>query len=189
MKRHVKKVTDFIHSLTFWQLVVTIVIILPISLFALRSNNKTMGELKLDVVAADSNNENTQEALNKLAAYVFSHMNTSTEVELAQSYERAVEAAQRDAASNSSDPKLYEKAQRKCQDKLQSQRVPCIQEFVLANTDEINPQPITLPEKAFYVFAFSAPLWSPDLAGFSLAAVVVSLLLVVFKLLHKKDPA
>lgn len=190
MKKHVKKVTDFIHSLAFWQLVITILIIIPLALYGLRQNSETMGELKIDVISADTNNEGIEEALSRLATYVFSHMNTSTSLELVASYERAVEEVNRSLVSDIDKPGLYDEAVAACPPATVDIRirVECVSDYVLENTSVDNPAAPEYPDPAKYYYSFAAPFWSPDLAGWSIVAGATSLLLIVFKLLHKKDP-
>ncbi len=54
-------------------------------------------------------------------------------------------------------------------------RVPCIEQYVQDHPDQ-KATPIP-PE--LYEFAFATPVWSPDLAGWSMAAAILCAILFV----------
>ncbi|HIA92152.1 TPA: hypothetical protein EYO12_03505 [Candidatus Saccharibacteria bacterium] len=187
MKKVLIKGVDIIHSITFWQLILTVIILLPLGLFGLRQNNLQMGELKLAVIDADEAGVGQQEALDALSKHVFTHMNTSTEVELASTYDRVVAQIQSDASQNLVNPQLFEQGQAACASRPSAVRQQCVQDYVVANSnagaDVVN---LEYPEKGFYRFSFYSPRWTPDLAGWSLLGTAVSVLLMIFKVVHKK---
>ena len=187
MKKYILKGVDIIHSITFWQLCLTLFILLPLGFFGLRQNNLVMGELKLAVIEADETGENVEQALSKLSQHVFAHMNTSVEVELARTYEREVARIQAEASTDLVNPRLFEQGQVACASRPSATRLQCVQDYVVSNSNaNVDLLNLDYPEKGIYRFAFSAPRWSTDLAGWSLLGSAISLLLIAFKLVHKK---
>lgn len=59
-----------------WYFAVLAIMSGVICIFALRANNEQMIVLRDAVYAADKNDGNTEQALQKLRAYVYGHMNT-----------------------------------------------------------------------------------------------------------------
>ncbi len=162
-----------------------------VSLFALRQNNLHMVQLRQAVYAADKSNGDTESALEKLRSYVGGHMNTSLSagdntvyppIQLKYTYERLVEAASTQAADGNS--ALYSDAQRYCEQQIPtgfsgSYRLQCIEQYVDSHGSS---DPVATIPDSLYKFDFASPMWSPDLAGLSLLAaficLVVGLLLI-----------
>lgn len=162
-----------------------------LAVIGLRINQGKASELTSKVIAADQAGEDTAAALTDLRDFVSEHMNTSTRVELAASYDRAVKKAQQ-AATAEADEELLARAQAKCDKQGVSsvEQAQCVREFLAANLEEgSNPKPVDLPEKSQFVFAFVSPLWSPDLAGLSLLAALLFSIwaLVAFVRKHYKQ--
>jgi hypothetical protein len=163
------------------------------SIVALRHNNEHMQQLKTAVFQADKNNGNVTQALDNLQAYVTAHMNTNLStgtgsvyppIQLEYTYMRLEQAQEQSVlASNSG---LYTAAQVYCQrldpyDFSGHNRVPCIEQYVTSHGVKLSPIPVSL-----YEFDFVSPSWSPDLAGWSLLATALFLILAgyfVLKLL------
>lgn len=153
---------------------------------ALRHNNQTMVRLRNDVYTADKNNANIEAALQKLQAYVVTHMNTGLSsgpntvyppIQLKYTYDRLQQAGTLQIAQ--SNTQLYNEAQHFCEQQDSSDfsgrnRVPCIEQYVLSHGVKA-PTIAT----ALYEFDFVAAKWSPDLAGWSLVASVAFFLLFV----------
>lgn len=153
-----------------------------VCVFALRANNQHMVKLREAVYAADKNNTDLQKPLKDLQAYVTTHMNTDLSagntsvyppIQLEHTYKRLVEAQKEQFTKNSD---LYTEAQHQCElqnptDFSGRTRVPCIEQYVTSHTSA--PMP-SVPD-ALYKFAFVSPKWSPDLAGWSMAVVILSL--------------
>lgn len=161
-----------------------------LAIYALRHNNQTMVKLRADVYAADQASGDINTALNKLREYVYGHMNTNLAsggnaikppIQLKYTYERLLEAEQsKIAAANS---KIYTDAQNYCQARIPagasgSGRVPCVQDYVTNHAVKTTPIPTGL-----YQFDFISPTWSPDLAGWSLAAAALMLLTFIYSFL------
>ncbi|PJE65234.1 hypothetical protein COU91_02650 [Candidatus Saccharibacteria bacterium CG10_big_fil_rev_8_21_14_0_10_47_8] len=172
-----KKILKFVGKLPTWLLLIVFLASLSLSVYSLRSNNREMIRLRNTVYEADKTNSGINNALNNLRSYVYTHMNTNLSsggnpikppIQLKYSYERLQTAEQQrvDAANSS----VYTDAQSYCQalnpDSFSGRtRVPCVQDYVSVHGVEANKIPAEL-----YQFDFVSPAWSPDLAGWSLAA-------------------
>ncbi len=158
--------------------IIIALVLLTVSVFALRNNNETMINLRDQVYLADKNNNNVQGALDKLQAYVVAHMNTNLSsgsnavyppIQLKYTYQRLVSAQEAYIASTNTN--LYTNAENYCQtvipigttNFLGGPRVPCIEQYVKTHGAQASPISPSL-----YEFDFISPTWSPDLAGFSL---------------------
>jgi hypothetical protein len=145
-----------------------------------------MTKLRSAVYAADKNNGNVEVALQQLQAYVTTHMNTNLDsgngtvyppIQLKYTYQRILQSESQSAASANAG--LYTAAQNYCQqedsvDFSGRNRVPCIEQYVETHDAQLP----TIPA-ALYEFSFASPSWSPDFAGWSLLAAIVSWLLFV----------
>jgi hypothetical protein len=161
-------------------LILTLVLLL-ISVIALRANNEHMIKLRTAVYSADKNDSNVQSALQQLQAYVTTNMNTNLDagtgsvyppIQLKYTYDRLVQAQSDQLAQINT--QLYTKAQIYCQmvdstDFSGHNRVPCIEKYVSTHNASLPAIP-----DALYKFDFVSPTWSPDLAGWSLAATIVA---------------
>ncbi len=157
-----------------------------VCIFALRANNQHMLKLRTAVYSADQDNGDVQGALDKLQAYVTTHMNTNLStgtsvyppVQLKYTYQRLAQAqADQLAQSNT---QLYTAAQHYCEgqdpvDFSGHNRVPCIEQYVETHAGN---QLSAIPD-GLYKFSFVTPSWSPDLAGWTLLATGFSLLLAI----------
>jgi len=174
-----------------WYFLVIALLSTVICIFALRANNQHMSKLRDAVYSADKNNTDVQGALNRLQAYVTSHMNTNLStntsvyppIQLKYTYQRLVQAQLDAATAAESNTQLYTDAQTYCQqqdpvDFSGHNRVPCIEQYVQSHGGTAAPTTVSIPA-ALYEFSFATPAWSPDLAGWSLVAAVLSGLLFV----------
>ena len=174
-------------------LLITSLVLCLFSVFALRSNNQHMIDLRTKVYQADENGQGVEQALKNLRVYVYSHMNTNLSsggntikppIQLSHTYQRLVDEANAKAQSENS--KIYTDAQNYCQ-KLNStdfsgrNRVPCVTEYVSSHG-------VTIPEipAGLYKFDFVSPTWSPDLAGFLVVLTAVSLLILLANFLYRR---
>lgn len=162
-------------------------------ILALRQNNAQMIKLRNDVYAADRNNGDVNLALNRLRSYVYGHMNTNLStgtgvkppIQLPYTYQRLQSAAEQDANSAN----LYTDAENYCQAKIPASqsvsgraRISCVTEYI---TSRGGKQAAQIPT-SLYQFDFVSPSWSPDLAGWSLVATVLSgLAFVISFLVHR----
>ncbi len=155
-----------------------------IAVTSLRANNQRMIELRTAVFEADEQNGDIEGSLKALREYVHAHMNTNLSagnnpvkppIQLKHHYERLLEAEQ--ARVGAANEKLLNDAQNYCEELFpggvgDDGRVPCVQEFLEIRGAQLRDIP-----KEAYMFDFVSPVWSPDLAGWSLVASVVFLLL------------
>ncbi len=143
-----------------------------------------MLKLRNAVYAADQNNGDVQGTLQRLQAYVTTHMNTNLSsgssavyppIQLKYTYQRLLDAESASAAQANS--QLYTDAQGYCQAQIPTgfsgrYRVPCIEQYVESH-DTALP---TIPT-ALYEFDFVSPTWSSDLAGWTMLLAIASWLL------------
>lgn len=166
-----------IRPLKTWYFFAAFLAAASISIAALRENNLHMVSLRSAVYQADKNNADVAAALKKLQAYVVTHMNTSLTtgsgsvyppIQLKYTYDRLQAAANQ--AAQAANGQVYTDAQHYCEqqdstDFSGKNRVPCIESYVAAHGVKVQ----TVPD-ALYKFDFFSPVWSPDLAGWSLVA-------------------
>lgn len=191
-KRHLHHTWTRFRRIKPWYFLILAIISGVICVFALRSNNEKMIQLREAVYTADKNNGDTETALQELQAYVTSHMNTDLSagsnavyppIQLKYTYERLVQA--RSAATGQQNQQIYSDAQKHCEQQNSTDfsgrnRVPCIQQYVQSHT-VVSPSE-SVPD-ALYKFSFVSPRWSPDLAGWTLVATIVLFALFVISLL------
>lgn len=171
----------YIRPIKVWYLLAVFVVLAIVSAFALRANNLRMVELRAAVYAADEKDENVEQALQELRAYVYGHMNTDLSsgangvyppIQLKYTYQRLQEAERLKAQLRNQD--VYTAAQSFCESQNSSDfsgrnRVPCIEKYVSENGGS---KPRAVPD-AMYKFDFVSPLWSPDVAGFGVLFTVL----------------
>lgn len=155
-----------------WYFFAAAALSLAVGVLALRANNLKMVQLRDAVYQADKNGGDTSKALTELQRYVTRHMNTDLStgnnpvyppIQLKYTYERL-----REANVKNSNAQVYTDAQAYCEslnstDFSGRNRVPCIEAYVQKNGVQQKPIP-----DALYKFDFISPVWSPDLAGYSL---------------------
>lgn len=187
-KRYLHHIWTKIRPLSYLYFLILAVVSLGIGLNVLRQNNLRMIELRGVVTQADEQSGDVEAALRKLREHVYAHMNTNLAsgdtairppIQLKYRYERLVAAEKARAAGINE--KVYTDAQAICEQLYPGSfsggpRVPCIQDYVTQH----GVQEQTVPED-LYKFDFVAPRWSPDLAGWSLLAAAVFLLLAVIR--------
>jgi preprotein translocase subunit SecF len=170
-----------------WYFLVLAIISGVICLFALRANNLQMVSLRQEVYTVDKNNGDVETALRNLREFVYGHMNTNLSsgpnavhppIQLKYTYERLQRTQSVDAGKSSSE--IYTDAQHYCEAKIPNGvsgrfRLDCIKSYV---TQHKVPAGTIIP-KNLYQFDFVSPSWSPDLAGWSLVAVVLFVLMFV----------
>jgi hypothetical protein len=148
-----------------------------------------MIKLRTAVYSADKNDGNVELALQRLQAYVTTHMNTNLDsgngtvyppIQLKYTYQRILQSESQAAVNVNA--QLYTQAQTYCQqqdsvDFSGRNRVPCIEQYVETHDAQLP----TIPS-ALYEFSFVSPTWSPDLAGWSLLLASLSGLLFIVTL-------
>lgn len=181
-KRHLYRTLKFLRRISAWYFIVAILISGVIAVVALRQNNLTAISLRDQVLQIDEKNGDVESALRDLREYVYSHMNSSLAapggayppVQLKYRYERLLtEEKARVSAINGT---LYTEAQGYCERLIPEgrslNRIDCIQNYITSRGGTAEK---AIPD-ALYKFDFQPPLWSPDLAGWSLVLFAVLLL-------------
>lgn len=178
-KRHVHHVLKQIKRVSGWYFVIAIIITAGIAVYSLRQNNLNAIQLRDRVLQVDKENGDVESALRDLRGYVYSHMNTKLSspngayppVQLKYRYERLM-AAQK--ATQTDNANLVTQAQAYCEAQIPTgrslNRIECIQNYMTTNGAAASNKPI--PD-SLYKFDFASPAWSPDLAGWSLVALVI----------------
>lgn len=185
-KRHLHHTWTHLRPVKPWYFVAAAAVTGTVCVVSLRHNYSHMVQLRNAVYTADKNDTDVKGALTELRNYVYAHMNTNLTantnavyppIQLKYTYERYSQQATEKATT--SNQKLYTEAQAYCQ-KLNStdfsgrNRVPCIEQYVTTHGVKIP----TIPD-SLYKFDFVSPVWSPDLAGWSMAATAVLLVTAV----------
>lgn len=165
-----------------WYFLAAAVVSGIIGIYGLRHNNLTMVNLRTAVYQADQNNGDVQGTLTALQHYVTSHMNTDLAggpnavyppIQLKYTYDRLQQAGLKQASNG----QVYQDAQAYCESQNHADfsgrnRVPCIEQYVQSHG---NKAPV-IPD-SLYKFSFISPVWSPDVAGWSLAATALFVVL------------
>jgi hypothetical protein len=174
-KRELHHLLVRLRPLSYWYFLILFIISLSIGLLAMRQNNITALQLRDKVLEVDKQNGNVEAALRDLRTHVYTHMNSGLAqgdtaikppVQLKYRYERLM-AAEKERVSSQNE-KIYNDAQNDCERRFPTglsggSRIPCIEQYVAAHGIREQPIPDDL-----YKFDFVSPVWSPDLAGFSL---------------------
>lgn len=181
-KRQVHKLRNKLDWLSPWYLLALALVFGTVSAYAMRQNNLTMIKLRNQIFTADKANGDVEVALRSLREFIYSHMNTNLNsqnsvrppIQLKYTYDRLVKSEHKQITATNA--KIYSKAEQACQRFFVAGRAgpasaPCIKAYV--NAHLIKEQPI--PD-ALYKFDFVSPIWTPDLAGITLA-IAISLLI------------
>lgn len=190
-KKHVHSLWYKIEHFSPWYLLAVSLVGGMVCVLALRQNNLNMIKLRDKVFAADKADGDIEGALRDLRSYVYAHMNTNLSsdnsikppIQLKYRYERLLKAEQDRVKSDSG--QTYTDAQRYCEKKFPegfygATRLPCIRDYLKKHTPKaVQERPI--PD-ALYKFDFVSPLWSPDLAGWSMLVAIVSFVFFAFRL-------
>ena len=132
-------------------------------------NNAISAQKQVEaIIAADKAGKPVDQDIKKLENYVKTHMNASTSFALQGSYSRAVVAAQAAALQQTqSGAKVYADAQAACSARMDSiQLSNCVTNYIAANSTpgQTVPSPAQVDKKQ-YIYKFTAPAWSWDMAG------------------------
>ncbi len=183
-KRHLHHVLVQLRKIKAWYFIIAIIISFGVSVLSLRQNNVHALKLRDTVIQTDKDNGDVESSLRNLREYVYGHMNTSLAtpggayppVQLKYRYDRLV--ATQKTESNTG---LATEAQAYCEAQMPTgrslYRIDCIQNYIL--THGAAPTQAAIPD-SLYKFDFVPPVWSPDLAGWSvLLTGVLTLALVI----------
>ena len=191
-KRRVRKTIKELQRIKTWQLLVLLVLGVFISATFLRLNNIGMVERRAAVISADKKGDETStiQRLLDLQQYVSSHMNTDLGkgVYLETTYQIDSQKALDTASSNGdANGNIYEKAQEVCEPQFTHYSTAYLQ----CTTAELAKYPagsnlvdqVKLPNPSAYLHDYASPVWSPDFAGWSVAACVVIVLMIIARLI------
>lgn len=183
-----------IRALKNWQLLVLLLIMTIVSATLLRLNNLGMVERRSAVIVADEkgDKEALRASIVDLQTYISHHMNTSLSggLYLAKTYERDRDAALA-AAESATNPNsaVYQQASLECRERFQggvasfrNDYVQCVVEKVGSMSPQSDPTAgLKLPKGEAYRINFASPLWTPDLAGFSVLICVLLVLAIIIR--------
>jgi hypothetical protein len=193
-KKHLHHIWRKLRSVKPWYFLAAAVICGLVGIYSLRQNNLTMVRLREKVYQADQSGQNIEGSLRDLRESVYAHMNTNLTsgnnaiyppIQLKYSYDRALNASK--PVGDDPNTKIYSDAQAECEKQFPkglsgSGRIPCIQEYVASH----GIKETTLPVASLYEFDFVSPRWSPDVAGLSLVAAAIFLILFILRWLSEK---
>ncbi|MGZ6005778.1 MAG: hypothetical protein ACXWLH_06595 [Candidatus Saccharimonadales bacterium] len=187
-KKHAHSLWSKIKHFSPWYLLGLSLISGFICLTALRQNNLNMVKLRDKVFAADKADGDTETALRNLRSYIYAHMNTNLDsgngikppIQHKYRYERLL-AAEKKRVKTSSD-QIYTNAQNYCEQFISHKvfggaNISCIKKYV--SSHGVSEQAI--PD-SLYKFDFVSPLWTPDLAGWSLIITIILVLAFVLRI-------
>lgn len=189
-KQQVRRSIRQLQRVKTWQLLILLLLIGLIAATFLRLNNIGMVERRTAVLAADklANVEDIQNRLYDLQRYVSQHMNSDTgAIYLEQAYQRDSKKII-DAAGNTTNPNgnIYKKASDACDAQFSLYSQPYFQcylsELEKYPAADNAPTTVSLPATDLYRHEFSAPVWSPDFAGWSVLICLVITTMIVARL-------
>lgn len=173
-----------LRPLNHWYFLALFLVFGLIFIFSYRQNNLTALGLRDEVLKVDKENGDVEAELRKLRAYTHGHMNAGLSggvtniyppIQLKYRYERLVEAEKNRVAT--ANAPVIKAAQDYCSKQPPRQtRTPCTEEYV-----DINGVKVQAIPDGLYKFDFASPIWSPDLAGWSLLASIIFMLLFIVR--------
>jgi hypothetical protein len=190
-KRQVRRSIKQLQRIKTWQLLVLLLLLGFVAATFLRLNNIGMAERREAVLAADKSGDSraTQSRLYDLQRYAAAHMNAETgpfylEGQYRRDAQKVVDAAKESGGSGIN---INAAAEATCKPRFTSWSPAYVQCFA----DELakyppSPDPtqnVTLPSPDLYRYGFSAPLWSPDFAGWTVALCGLIVLVILTRLL------
>lgn len=150
-----------------------------VTILGMRYNNITAYEMQAEIMSRDAAGEDVSGELTELEEFVSTHMNASgpsgMRLMLQGSYTRAVEEAQAEA-ENQVDASIYDEAVAECdrEGQLTTDNAECVQNYLSQHITE--HETAELPQQKQFSYHYYSPLWTPDIAGLSAIAAIVSLL-------------
>jgi hypothetical protein len=133
-----------------------------------RNQNATSARNQVtDIIRLDTRGDDVSPNIDSLKTYVQSHMGASAQFTLDGAYQRAGDAAKASAAASSGTGNVYVDAQKACAGHTDSiTQAKCNQAYIQAHLSSLpSPTPVAQPKLSDYQYKFTAPIWTPDLAG------------------------
>lgn len=209
-KRRLQKTLKRIQALKIWQLLILLCLTFFVMATALRLNNVGMIRRREAVISADASGdrEKTLKATQDLANYAYAHMNSggivfvegqgwkieqNVRVIWEKIYEADFKKANQEATekmANNPNGNIYKKTAEIC-DPINTgynrAYFDCfwneLQKY--SNDDYVSNAQVQLPDPNEYTFTFISPLWTPDLAGWTILVAVIIILLIVSKIIFE----
>ena len=191
-RRKIKKTLKRISALKTWQLLVLLVLVIFVAATALRLNSVEMGKRRDAVISADKDQDEAKagERLKELSDFVSHHMNTTTEVLLVEIYKRDAQKIITDAnekANHNPNGNIYKRTAEVC-DPIntgynQAYFTCLYNELQKYSSDDYVATSVKFPDSSLYTHRFSSPLWTPDLAGWTILTSIIIVILIVAKLI------
>lgn len=190
-KKQIRTTLKKISMLKTWQLIILLILVLFIAATALRLNNVGMDQRREGVYSADEAGDEDiiHQRLLSLREYSSSHMNANTGAfVLKNQYDRDSQRALADAQNKSEESEspngnIYKKAAEVCDPQFSGYSQAYMQCFM----NELNKYPesgavsdsVVLPTAELYQYDFASPIWTPDIAGWTvLLAIIISVVII-----------
>ena len=190
-KQQIKATLKKLNALKTWQLVIVLILVLFVAATAIRLNNVGMAQRREGVYSADEAGDEAviHQRLLTLREYSSSHMNANTGLfSLRHQYDRdsqkALEEAQKRSENGESpNGNIYKKAADVCDPQFPGYSQAYLQCFM----NELNKYPssgniddsVVLPPAELYQYNFASPIWTPDLAGWTvLVALIIGVVII-----------
>jgi hypothetical protein len=190
-KKQIRTTLKKISMLKTWQLIILLILVLFIAATALRLNNVGMDQRREGVYSADEAGDEDiiHQRLLSLREYSSSHMNANTGAfVLKNQYDRDSQRALADAQNKSEESEspngnIYKKAAEVCDPQFSGYSQAYMQCFM----KELNKYPesgavsdsVVLPTAELYQYDFASPIWTPDIAGWTvLLAIIISVVII-----------
>ena len=189
-KGRIKESINGLQRVKTWQLIIVLIIVGFVAATFLRLNSIGMVQRRDAVIPADKegNNDAIINRLYDLQQFVSAHMNTDLGrgVYLEHSYNRDLQDWQQNQYGDTNpNGNIYKKAQEICAPQFSNYSYAYLQ----CTTNELAKFPAAAdpatdtskPRQEAYIHAFTAPIWSPDFAGWSVLVFGVVLLLIIIR--------
>lgn len=182
-----------VKAIKTWQLFILLLLALFLTATFLRLNNTGMLQRRNAVEHADKagNSEEIVSRIYDLQRFAASHMNADTGVfYLQEQYNRDVKAAI--GAASGGTYEGYDSPQARadaiCNPNLQIHGYSkayqdCMLRELSREGQVVDPSSVKTPNPALYRYNFSAPLWSPDFAGWSSLVTLLIAVAIVFRVI------
>lgn len=182
-----------IRPISYWYFLALFIASSLVFVFAYRQNNLEALKMRDTLLEVDRQNGDVETELKNLRGFIYSHMNADLAggpnsiyppIQLVHTYERLVQAEKDRVAAAQKEVNIQANAH--CavavpENGPGTNRVPCITQYIQDHPVKEQSIPDDL-----YKFDFVSPVWSPDLAGWSLIAGILFLFLFVVRLSLEK---
>lgn len=193
-KSRIRKNLKRIQALKVWQLLILLVLTIFVAMTAIRMNNVEMIKRRTAVISADQelDDKKVQERLKELRDFSSAHMNANAVVQLEKIYARDIQqATQRATEKANSNPNgnIYKRASDICDPQFPGYSrgyQDCMMAEITKFSSGENPvDSIDFPEARLYVSRFTSPLWTPDLAGWTVLVAILIVFLIISKIIFE----